>query len=211
MDARAYRLDFLRETDVFEVDFPRVMEVKTDLMEAAKAESADFSLNLRAKSLNRVSADITSKDWFEKLMKAGFDPARNTVWLLEGLLYYLADTEAREVLKTIPARCREGQAVLLADFMNECTVGLSAELKSNFQFYSDWPEHLLPSLGYSDDVRVSQIGDSDANFGLVDDDDPLNCFNKTRRLPRCLKTDPADGMPCRRLYLVQCSVSGFQT
>ncbi|KAG6585829.1 hypothetical protein SDJN03_18562, partial [Cucurbita argyrosperma subsp. sororia] len=46
---------------------------------------------------------------------------------------------------------------------------------SVFHFYCDWPEHLLPSLGFSS-TKLSQIGDPDAHFGLMHD--PLNLFNK---------------------------------
>lgn len=202
MDARVYRLECLKETSVFEVDFPKVIEVKTALLDAA-AEAEKKLLPFQAKSVHRVAADITQKNWFDKMSTAGFDPQLSTVWILEGLLYYLPDLQAKEVLRSIPERSR-GDAVFLADFMNECSTGLSRELNSNFQFYSDWPEELLPSLGYNSDVRVSQIGDSDASFGLVQD--PHNCFNKLRNVPRYMKRD-ADGMPCRRLYLVEGTVN----
>jgi O-methyltransferase involved in polyketide biosynthesis len=71
----------------------------------------------------------------------GFDPELSTVWILEGLMYYLHDLQAKEVLRSIPEKSR-GDAVLLADFMNECSMGLSHEMNSNFQFYSDWLEEL---------------------------------------------------------------------
>lgn len=201
MDARVYRLECLKETSVFEVDFPKVIEVKTALLDAV-SEAEKKLLPFQAKSVHRLAADITQKNWFDKMSTAGFDSELSTVWILEGLLYYLHDPQAKELLRTIPEKSR-GHAVLLADFMNECSTGMSHELNSNFQFYSDWPEELLPTLGYNSDVRVSQIGDSDASFGLVQD--PHNCFNNLRNVPRCMKRD-ADGMPCRRLYLVEGTV-----
>lgn len=200
MDARVYRLDCLKDTRVFEVDLPRVLQLKTALLQLATSHSEKpHSLTLHAKSLHQISADLTDNDWFDCLLKSGFLPRHNTVWILEGLLYYFDDARAKEVLRSISDKS-EGHAVLLADFMNEGSISLSQELKCNFQFYSDWPEELLPTLGYSE-VKVSQIGDSDANFGLVVDD-PRSLFNKLRGMPRCMKRDP-DGMPCRRLYLVE--------
>ncbi|KAJ6339111.1 hypothetical protein OIU76_008547 [Salix suchowensis] len=173
MDARAYRLSCLKESDVFEVDFPEVLEVKTTLLKAA-TETIDGHLHpiITAKSLNRVAADIRNNDWLEKLQKSGFVPEKNTVWVLE---------------------------VLLADFMNKPSTTLS---NSIFHFYSDWPDHLLPSLGFSH-VKLSQLGDPDAHFGLMND--PLNLFNKLRSLPRSVQTHPDDGTPCCRLYLVEAS------
>ncbi|WCJ35176.1 Leucine carboxyl methyltransferase [Euphorbia peplus] len=179
MDARAYRLSCLKESNVFEVDFPEVLQVKASLLETAMT-SIDKKQHpkITAKSLNRVSADIRSNDWFEKLQKSGFMPQKDTVWVLE---------------------------VLLADFMNKPSTTMSNAV---FHFYSDWPDQLLPSIGFSD-VRLSQIGDPDAHFGLMDD--PLNLFNKLRSLPRSIQTYPDDGKPCCRLYLVQASGLPNQT
>ncbi|GLJ29642.1 hypothetical protein SUGI_0584470 [Cryptomeria japonica] len=204
MDARVYRLTCLKGCTVFEVDLPKVLELKVALLQEAATTTTQGErqpLTFHAKTLCHVPSDLTKKDWFDSLISSGFVPQHNTVWILEGILYYLHDLNAREVLRLISEKC-QGSTILLADFMNECSTNLPHELKSNFHFYSDWPEELLPTLGYSQ-VKVSQIGDSDANFGLLMD--PHNCFNKLREVPRYMNMD-ADGMPCRRLYLVQAIV-----
>ncbi|KAA8537628.1 hypothetical protein F0562_027236 [Nyssa sinensis] len=205
MDARAYRLSCLKETNVFEVDFPEVLQTKTTILQAsAESTNEHQHLMMTAKSLTRVAADIRDSDWLEKLQMSGFVPEKNTVWVLEGILYYLSHSHAMEVLKIIADYCTLTHTVLLADFMNKPSTTLS---NSMFHFYSDWPDHLLPSLGFSD-VKLSQIGDPDAHFGLLHD--PLNLFNKLRSLPRSLQTHPDDGTPCCRLYLVQASGSPNQ-
>ncbi|XP_015884638.2 uncharacterized protein LOC107420254 [Ziziphus jujuba] len=202
MDARAYRLSFLKESHVFEVDLPEVLQMKNTLLQAAmEATNYHQHLTMKAKSLSRVVADIRCNDWLEKLQISGFVPEKNTVWVLEGVLYYLSHSQAMQVLKIIADKCKLTQTVLLADFMNKASTTLS---NSIFHFYSDWPDHLLPSLGFSH-VKLSQIGDPDAHFGLMPD--PLNLFNKLRSLPRSIQTHPDDGKPCCRLYLVQASGS----
>ncbi|CAK9176363.1 unnamed protein product [Ilex paraguariensis] len=202
MDARAYRLSCLKESDVFEVDFPEVLQMKTTILEASTESTNEFQLQkMKAKSLIRVAADIRENDWLKKLQTSGFVPEKNTVWVLEGILYYLSHSNAMEVLKIIAANCILTSTVLLADFMNKQSTTLSS---STFHFHSDWPDHLLPSLGFSD-VKLSQIGDPDAHFGLLHD--PQNVFNKLRSLPRSLQTHPDDGTPCCRLYLVKASGS----
>ncbi|KAK9066677.1 hypothetical protein SSX86_014000 [Deinandra increscens subsp. villosa] len=206
MDARAYRLECLKESDVYEIDFPEVMQMKDTLLQAAMESINEASqLTLTAKSLRRVAADMRDEDWFKKLRESGFIPEKNTIWILEGIIYYLPHSQAMGVLKTIADNCRITQTVLLADFMNKQSTSLSA---TNFHFYSDWPDHLLPSLGFSD-VKLSQIGDPDADYGLFHD--PHNLFNKLRGLPRSIQNHPDDGTPCRRLYLVQASGSPNQT
>ncbi|XP_060199680.1 uncharacterized protein LOC132628021 isoform X2 [Lycium barbarum] len=200
MDTRAYRLSCLKDSNIFEVDFPEVLRMKTTILEAA-TETTDERKHqiMMAKSLNRVAADLREKDWLEKLQESGLKLNKKTVWVLEGILYYLSHSNAMEVLKIIANNCTSVHTVLLADFMNKQSTTMSS---SNFHFYSDYPDQLLPSLGFSD-VRLSQIGDPDAHFGLLHD--PLNLFNKLRNLPRSLQTHPDDGTPCCRLYLLQAS------
>ncbi|XP_043708576.1 putative S-adenosyl-L-methionine-dependent methyltransferase Mjls_1072 [Telopea speciosissima] len=202
MDARAYRLNCLNGSNVFEVDFPELLHMKATLLQAAIWSTNEHEqLKVIAKSITRVPADIRDDNWLEKLQHSGFIPERNTVWLLEGILYYLSHPHAMQVLKTIAANCTLTHTVLLADFMNKSSTTIS---ESTYHFYSDWPDHLLPSLGFSD-VKLSQIGDPDADFGLLHD--PLNIFNKIRSLPRSVQTHPDDGTPCHRLYLVQATGS----
>ncbi|KAJ4967156.1 hypothetical protein NE237_019005 [Protea cynaroides] len=200
MDARAYRLNCLKGSNVFEVDFPELLHTKATLLQAAIG-STNEQLRMIAKSVTRVAADIRDDNWLEKLQQSGFIPERNTVWLLEGILYYLPHSHAMQVLKIIASNCTLTHTVLLADFMNKSSTTIS---ESTYLFYSDWPDHLLPSLGFSN-VKLSQIGDPDANFNLMHD--PLNIFNKIRSLPRSVQTHPDDGTPCHRLYLVQATGS----
>jgi methyltransferase (TIGR00027 family) len=206
MDTRAYRLSCLKDSNVFEVDFPEVLEVKSTILQAAKESAYESQCSVsKAKSLTRVAADIRENDWMEKLQNAGFLPQKSTVWILEGILYYLAQSNAMQLLRILANNCVLTHTVILADFMNKSSTTLS---NSVFQFYSDWPDQLLPSIGFSH-VKLSQIGDPDAHFGLLND--PLNLFNKLRSLPRSLQTNPDDGTPCCRLYLVEASGSPDQS
>lgn len=197
MDARAYRLPILNNCSVFEVDSAKALHLKESILQAM-VEAGERLPALQAESLNRVAADIATDDWFEKLKVAGFEVHLPTVWILEGLLYYLQDVCAMETLKCIAQNCMN-ETVVLADFMNESSTHLAHELKTHFYFHSDWPEELLPNLGFSQ-VKVSQIGDPDANFGLINDE--LNLFHQIRRISRNVKAD-VDGKPYRRLLLVE--------
>lgn len=196
----------LKDSDVFEVDFPEVLEVKATILRAAEESTKDDQkIMSKAKSLTRVAADIREDDWLEKLQISGFLPEKKTVWILEGILYYLTQLHAMQVLRVIVEKCALTHTVLLADFMNKPSTTLSS---STFHFYSDWPDQLLPSIGFAN-VKLSQIGDPDAHFGLLND--PLNLFNKIRSLPRSVQTHPDDGTPCCRLYLVEASGSPNQS
>ena len=80
LDSRGYRLAWPGGTVVFEIDQPKVLEYKAaTLAEHGVRPSADC---------REVAIDLR-QDWPAALKAAGFDPARPTAWLAEGLLMYL--------------------------------------------------------------------------------------------------------------------------
>ncbi|KAF7829675.1 putative S-adenosyl-L-methionine-dependent methyltransferase [Senna tora] len=204
MNAKICRYDCLKDQDQSMLFFLEQVRMDTRAYQESRKEDEGIMIRSKAKSLTRVAADIREEDWVEKLKISGFLPEKRTVWILEGIIYYLTQLQAMQVLRIIADKCALTHTVLLADFMNKPSTTLSG---STFHFYSDWPDHLLPSIGFTH-VKLSQIGDPDAHFGLLND--PLNLFNKLRRVPRSEQTHPEDGTPCCRLYLVEASGSPHQ-
>jgi methyltransferase (TIGR00027 family) len=87
LDSRAYRLDWPADTTIFEIDQPKVLDYKATTL-------ADNDVKPTA-TLHQVPVDLRH-DWPASLRAAGFDPARPTAWLAEGLLMYLpADAQDR--------------------------------------------------------------------------------------------------------------------
>jgi len=87
MDTRAYTLDALAGCTVFEVDQTEVMELKEQLISTAPEE-----VILQAKALHRIRANFDAgleTDWLATMGDLGFDKSVPTVWVMEGLLYYL--------------------------------------------------------------------------------------------------------------------------
>ncbi|MFE9581033.1 class I SAM-dependent methyltransferase [Nocardia sp. NPDC006044] len=80
LDARAYRLDWPQGMVVYEIDQPKVLEFKRQVLANAEATP-------RA-DRREVAADLRD-NWPAALIEEGFDPARPTVWSAEGLLPYL--------------------------------------------------------------------------------------------------------------------------
>jgi methyltransferase (TIGR00027 family) len=90
LDSRAYRLEWPAGTTVYEIDQPQVLDYKsTTLAENGVTPSADR---------REVAIDLR-QDWPVALQAAGFDPAKPTAWLAEGLLMYLP-AEAQDKLFT---------------------------------------------------------------------------------------------------------------
>lgn len=79
LDTRAYRLDW-SGCDVYEVDQPQVLAFKQRVLDAEGAVSTCRR--------HPIAIDLR-EDWAGALIEAGFEPARPTAWLAEGLLFYL--------------------------------------------------------------------------------------------------------------------------
>jgi methyltransferase (TIGR00027 family) len=80
LDSRAYRLHWPPATEVYEIDQPKVLEYKAEVLSSHGA----------APLANRhaVAVDLRD-DWPAALIGAGFQPAEPTAWLAEGLVAYL--------------------------------------------------------------------------------------------------------------------------
>jgi methyltransferase (TIGR00027 family) len=80
LDARAWRLPWVSDTVVYEIDQPKVLQFKAETLRAHDAQSTARDV--------AVPMDLR-QDWPTGLREAGFDPTEPTAWLAEGLLPYL--------------------------------------------------------------------------------------------------------------------------
>ena len=96
-----------------------------------------------AKRYAAVAADLCTHDWAASLRAAGHEPAIPTVWLLEGLLYYMPEAAVAALLRGCAAVSAPGSA-LVASCVNTPaltrarTSGRSAAMRS-FQSAVDDP------------------------------------------------------------------------
>ncbi|MDT5200788.1 MAG: hypothetical protein QOH34_2310 [Mycobacterium sp.] len=80
LDARAWRLPWVKGSVVYEIDQPQVLAFKADTLTERGARPAS--------SYQAVPIDLRA-DWPTALREAGFDPSTPTAWSAEGLLAYL--------------------------------------------------------------------------------------------------------------------------
>jgi methyltransferase (TIGR00027 family) len=92
LDVRAFRLDWPAATTVFEIDQPKVLEFKDEVMAAQ---------GVSARSTRRVVPVDLREDWASALTDAGFDERLPTAWLAEGLMPYLPAEAEQQLLDTI--------------------------------------------------------------------------------------------------------------
>jgi methyltransferase (TIGR00027 family) len=99
LDARAFRLPFPADARCFEVDLPPVLTFKEQVVrDGGFAPACERVV---------VPADLAGP-WPAELERAGFDPARRTTWLAEGLLAYLTEATREAVIDDVTARSVPG-------------------------------------------------------------------------------------------------------
>ncbi|MEU6478017.1 class I SAM-dependent methyltransferase [Streptomyces sp. NPDC047017] len=122
LDARAFRLHWPAGCVIFEVDRAEVLAFKhrvlTGLSVTAKAARVPLSIDLRA-------------DWGPSLADAGFDPAVPSVWLAEGLLFYLPSAVETHLIDTVDRLSCAGSAL-----------AFEAKLEKDLLEYRDSPLYL---------------------------------------------------------------------
>lgn len=89
LDTRAFRMDVA--ADFFEVDFPATLEMKARVLAGALPRSPRIL----------VPVDLSAMSFVEPLIGAGFDPARPTVVVWEGVINYLSAATAESVVDQV--------------------------------------------------------------------------------------------------------------
>ncbi|MCX5384732.1 class I SAM-dependent methyltransferase [Streptomyces sp. NBC_00083] len=103
LDTRALRLDWpAPDCVVYEIDRAGVLDFKHRVL-------ADLGARPTVKRVP-VPADLRS-DWTGALAAAGFDDAAPTVWLAEGLLFYLPGPAETELIDTVDQLSADGSAL----------------------------------------------------------------------------------------------------
>ncbi|MCG7596639.1 SAM-dependent methyltransferase [Mycobacterium sp. PSTR-4-N] len=102
LDTRAWRLPWLSDAVVFDVDEPAVLAHKTRIMDASDAQ-------LGAKYVP-VPAAVTD-DWPKALREAGFDHNEPTAWLAESLLPDLDDDGLDTLLEQVALYSARGSRI----------------------------------------------------------------------------------------------------
>jgi methyltransferase (TIGR00027 family) len=163
LDTRAFRLDWPSRTRLYEMDLPEVLDAKEDVIDKAGAKPTCERRTIRV--------DLREATWPEALLASGYRPERPSVWLIEGLLYYLTRTAVHGLLKKVGALTATG-SLLGLDVMNRGLFfslvawplqAALARLGAPGRFGTNDPERLMARHGWEADV--TQPGEEGANFG----------------------------------------------
>ncbi|MDF9817141.1 SAM-dependent methyltransferase [Streptomyces sp. SPB162] len=163
MDTRAWRLPWPQDTVIYELDRPALLEAKN-------AQLVDVPL-VAGRRRHAVAVDLAG-DWAESLTEAGFRPAEPTVWVMEGLLFFLPEAAVRQVLATLlrlsaPGSVLAGDMASRASLTNPMARGFLTALREDgaaWQFGHDEPEEFLRSCGWHT-TKTLQPGEEGASYG----------------------------------------------
>lgn len=104
LDSRGYRLHWPDGTVLFELDQPQVLEFKRQALagHTPTAERREVAVDLR-------------NDWPQALREHGFDPAKPSAWIAEGLLIYLPAAAQQHLFTGIDGLAAAGSHVAVEE------------------------------------------------------------------------------------------------
>lgn len=178
MDSRAFRLRWPEGTRLFEVDRPAVLAVKHEVL-----GTAEPTVDRAA-----IGVDMRTPDWGRDLVAAGYDPAEPSVWLLEGLLYYIPEPDVHGILAAVRDLTAPG-SVVVADIVNAAALTLP-NMRGLLDVFAGWgcpwlfgtdePEDLFARYGFA--VDAVQPGEPAADYGRWPDPVPPRSETEVRRV-----------------------------
>jgi methyltransferase (TIGR00027 family) len=110
-DTRAYRIEGIEKTRVFEVDHPATQEVKLKRLKKVIDPLPDH--------VTFVSIDFNTKTLDERLPASGYDEQGKTLFIWQGVTMYLTPEAVDSTLAFIAHHSGQGSAVIFDYFYNE--------------------------------------------------------------------------------------------
>lgn len=162
LDTRAFRLNWPKNTRLFELDQEAVLKEKQLVLDAAGTKPGCRRIT--------VPVDLTGS-WEEALKTAGFEAGSPTVWLMEGFLFYLPPEQLPPLFEGISRLSAVGSRVGF-DIINRLTltspytktwIDMQARLSAPWLGWLENPRSFLTGYGWR--AVLSQPGAPDANFG----------------------------------------------
>jgi methyltransferase (TIGR00027 family) len=162
MDTRAFRLAWPQETSLWELDLPQLFARKERHLSVAGA----------VPTCRRQMVGVELRGgWSDAVVSAGFDPQQCSVWLLEGLLFYLPEQavtrlfEAITLLSTVGSwlGCEAKNTAMLTSPQTRSWIETLEKEGAPWISSIDHPEAFLAAYGWS--ATVIELGEEGAQFG----------------------------------------------
>lgn len=152
MDTRTFRLALPAEVIVFELDLPEMLSRKQAILDREQAMP-------RCRRMV-VAADLGGDDWPQTLIGGGFDPAIPTVFIVEGLSWYLTEEQNAGLLDDLARLAAPGSRLGIDIISRENLESpaaapffeFTATLGIVWQFGTDDPAEFLATHGWEAEV-----------------------------------------------------------
>jgi methyltransferase (TIGR00027 family) len=113
-DTRAYRIEGLYgKVRVFEIDHSGTQSVKIEKIKEIFGSLPDH--------VKYVSVDFETEDFGQQLIEHGYEKSQKTVFIMEGLIYYLPPKAVDEMLFFIAKNSGIGSAIIF-DYVHESSI-----------------------------------------------------------------------------------------
>jgi methyltransferase (TIGR00027 family) len=155
LDARAWRLPWVADSVVFEIDLPRVLQFKAEALPTPSVRYIPVLADLR-------------EDWPQALLDAGFDRTRATSWSAEGLLPYLSSRAQDTLFERIDRLSAPGSRVGVDAITNEFydDPAIVARMRTQFGQIHDAITKVGGDMADPSDLRVDEAR-ADPRYGCA--------------------------------------------
>lgn len=162
LDTRAFRLNWMQGTRLFELDQLGVLEYKQEILD---------SLGVKTNCERRVINIDLTQPWNTALATNGFDSQKTSCWLLEGFLFYLPNETITQIIDDITDLAAPGSWMgfdinnsdVLTSPYTKAWVDMQAQMGAPWLGTLDDPESYLDARGWL--ATLTQAGQPDANYG----------------------------------------------
>ena len=162
MDARAFRMEWPPGTRLYELDRPEVIATKESVIARA---GACPTCERRV-----IEADLERPSWSAALLDAGYEVREPSVWLAEGLFFYMTEAAVRALLRgasaLTPPLSQLGADLVNRDLLTSPVMGpllwTFSRRGAMGRFGTNDPEALFAEHGW--EAEVIQPGEREANF-----------------------------------------------
>jgi len=152
MDARAYRLPWPNGTMFYELDHAELFAIKEKLL-------GRQSITSKCKRI-KIGTDL-KQDWARLVVDSGFSANEPSMWIIEGLFYYLEEADVHHVLKQASNLAASGsvlvtdlvsQSLLTSPWMQQALKAME-ERGMGWRFGTDDPAALFAQYGWEAEIK----------------------------------------------------------
>ncbi|WP_424353767.1 SAM-dependent methyltransferase [Methanobacterium sp. MBAC-LM] len=148
-DTRAYRIGELKNVHVFEIDHHDTIKVKKEKINEIFGFIPDH--------VTYVPADLEVEKLDQKLAESGYDKTKRTLFLMEGLIYYLPHEAVDELLSFIVHSSGKKSAVIF-DYGKVKPDNNAHKGKSGYEFAKQRGEPVKSSINEPIEKFLSERG-----------------------------------------------------